>query len=256
MVLNLHGATPRRLLKIQITQSSAEHNSFPELWPFPKIWAGTTLPTGAKCTTNPCLSKPPQKRAAARSNCKAGTPSLNFECKHGFIIRLFFWVTQPMPWLHWIKIKAQFFTDHLPLLTRAAARAPRWGAPSWREAHTGATRLLARGPNHSPGWVGAETGSHRCPAGSHCHFPHRRALPEENRVMERSKAGTARSQAKFDHSALSNGEKNTSLTATVWGWAKRTWGKTQNRPNYATQAKYYIKDYLEDVSKLVIGRHD
>lgn len=97
VVLNLHGVTPRRLLKIRITQSSAEHNSFPELWPFPKIWAGTTLPTGAKGMANPCLSKQPQKRAAARSDCKAGTISLNSECKHRFIIRLFFWVTQPMP---------------------------------------------------------------------------------------------------------------------------------------------------------------
>lgn len=188
MVLNLHRATPRRLFKIQITQSSAEYNSFPELWPFPKIWAGTTFPAGAKCMTNPCLSKLPQKRAAAaRSYCKAGTHSLNSECKHRFIIRLFFWVTQPMPWLHWIKIKAQYFTDHLPFLTRAAACALQWeGAPRWGEAHKEAVRLLSRGPNHSLGWVGAETESHRPPAGSHCQCPHCRALPEEDRERWRS----------------------------------------------------------------------
>lgn len=121
-------------------------------------------------------------QTAARSGCKAGTLSLNFECKHRFIIRLFFWVIQPMPWLHWIKIKAQYFTDHLPLLTRAAARAPqRGGAPSWREAHREAVWLLARGPSHSPGWVGAETGHTDTQAGSHCHCPYCRALPGESR---------------------------------------------------------------------------
>lgn len=176
------GVTPGRLLKIQITQSSAEHNNFPELWPFPKIWAGTTLPTGAKCMTNPCLSKPLRMRAAARSGCKAGTLSLNFECKHGFIIRLFFWVIQPMPWLHWIKIKAQYFTDHLPLLTPAAAHAPqRGGASTCREAHREAVWLLARGPSHSPGWVEHRLGHTDTQSGFHCHCPHCRALPGESR---------------------------------------------------------------------------
>lgn len=106
VVLNLHGVTLGRLLKIQITKSSAEHNSFHELRLLPKIWAGTTLPTGAKCMTNPCLSKLLQKRAAARTDCKAETLSLNCEYKHGFIIRLFFWVTQPMPWLQLDKNKS------------------------------------------------------------------------------------------------------------------------------------------------------
>lgn len=50
-----------------------------------------------------------KERAAARRDCQAGTLSPDFESKHGFIIRLFFWVILPAPWLHWIKIKAQSF---------------------------------------------------------------------------------------------------------------------------------------------------
>lgn len=252
------GVTPRRLLKIQITQSSAEHNNFPELWPFPKIWAGTTLPTGAKCMTNPCLSKPLQMRAAARSGCKAGTLSLNFECKHGFIIRLFFWVIQAMPWLHWIKIKAQYFTDHLPLLTRAAAHAPqRGGASTWREAHREAVWLLARGPSHSPGWVEHRLGHTQTPKPASTATAHT-AEPFQGKAESDGEVWGRKPQAYFDHSALSNGEKNTPLTATVWGWAKITRGKIQNRANNVTRAKDAIKVYiyLEDISKLVIGRQD
>lgn len=251
------GVTPRRLLKIQITQFSAEHNSFPELWLFPKIRAGTTLPTGAKSMTNPCLSKLLQKRAAARSGCKTGTLSLNFECKHRFIIRLFFWVIQPMPWLHWIKIKAQYFTDHLPLLTRAAARAPqRGGAPSWREAHREAVWLLARGPSHSPGWVGAETGSHRHPSWLPLPLPILQSPSRgKQRVVERSEAGRAWPTLTTLLSVMGRKIPPYSNSSS---WAKITWGKIRNRANNVTRAKDAIKVYiyLEDISKLVIGRQD
>lgn len=40
------------------------------------------------------------------------------------------------------------------------------------------------------------------------------------------------------------------------GLGQKNLRKTQNRPNSATRAKDDIKDYLEDISKLVIGRHD
>lgn len=182
--------------------------------------------------------------------------SLNFECKLRFIIRLFFWVTQPMPWLHWIKIKhscrspASLDVSCCPCSAVRRSTQLKGGTQRGRVAP-------CQGSQPQP-WVSVSRDwATHTPSWFPLPLPTLQSPPRgKQRVTERSEAGRAWPQAKLDHSALSNGEKNTSLTSTVWGWAKRTWGKTQNRPNNATRAKDDIKDYiyLEDIRKLVIGR--
>lgn len=120
-----------------------------------------------------------KERAAARRDCQAGTLSPDFECKRRFIIRLFFWVILPVPWLHWIKIKPRYFTNHPPILMQAAAWAPQQEeAPSWREACRKAVLLGGWVPhwqtqpaNCSPRWEGCTDTQLAPPATAHTAEP-------------------------------------------------------------------------------------
>lgn len=96
-----------------------------------------------------------KERAAARRGCQAGTLSPDFECKHGFIIRLFFWVILAMPWPHWMEIKAQYFTNHPATLLKHPAeggRAEKLGCLA-----AGVPRRQMQPAKHSPGQEGTET---------------------------------------------------------------------------------------------------
>lgn len=132
--------------------------------------------------------------AAARRDCQAGTLSPDFEWKHRFIIRLFFWVLPPIPWLRWRKIKARHFASPSPLLMWAAAHASQqWRALSSLQGGTWGT--------YAAQWTGSHAGRHslKNPAlgkreqwhrwHSHpaapCHPTRPKALPEESRERQR-----------------------------------------------------------------------
>lgn len=106
-------------------------------------------------------------------------------------------------------------------------------------------------------WVsGSRDWSHRHPSWLPLPLPILQSPSRgKQRVVERSEAGRAWPTLTTLLSVMGRKIPPYSNSSS---WAKITWGKIRNRANNVTRAKDAIKVYiyLEDISKLVIGRQD